>query len=135
MIEGLQAPLNDDDEPIDDDANVSPVEKSETNPMFYISSTRTVNDYKTKSISVYLEDEDKLRLLAEPNNVSTSFELKQFLRGTFQSSQSRGKYVIGLKATDFDYLLDKFGQIAQTKSFFTMLSHVNTIVNRLVRLP
>jgi hypothetical protein len=104
--------------------------ESRNSSLFYIADPNwmKIKNLKEKTIKHYLNDE-KIELLA--NHEYKSKEFKKFLKENFQSRTDRGQYIIGLNATNMDYLLDKFSQISQTCSFIQMFNYVNKLIKML----
>ncbi len=133
IIDKLRIPLECDDDQDKMKASIqndSSESEFRNRSLFFIAnpSWMKIKNLKEKSIDHYLSDE-KIKLLSQ--HAYQSKEFKKFLKEKFQSSQDRGQYLIGLNATNLDYLLDKFSQIAQTSSFNQMFNYVNKLIKKL----
>lgn len=89
------------------------------------------NDFKSKRINVYMNDE-KLNLLETLDFKSVEFG--RFVKATLDNSQLRGAYLLGHRVTHLDWILEFFHLFAQTRSFNIMFYYARNLVNRLLRL-
>ena len=130
LIDKLKLPLEYDEDKDNNYIQTDSEQEYHKSSFLYITNPNwmKIKNLKEKCIKHYLNDE-KLKLLSKSEFRSKEF--KKFLKEKFQSSQDRGKYIIGLDATNMDYLLDKFSQIAQTSSFIQMFNYVNKLIKKL----
>ena len=136
-MDTLKKPLNDsiddfiyNDEHLEIDVEMKNSAK-EIN-LLYISKLGKETDmtnFRNRTIDVYL-NEEILRLFTDKNYKSIKFTA--LLRDNFQSTESRGKYILGLEKTTLDCLLDIFSQISQNSKFFNMQKSVNKLLVKLI---
>ena len=127
ILETLRKPLDDNE---NEDSNIEAKNSLKENPLFYISNNNKndLKDFRKLNFDSYL-NEEKMRIFMDPKY--KSILLRTYLRDYFQSTESRGKFLLGLQNSTLDWLLYNFSQISQNTKYFNMHQSVNKLLNKL----
>ena len=89
-------------------------------------------DFRSKSLDIYLNEEN-INLFTQPAYKSN--KLKAYFKDHFQTSETRGKYLLGLETSTNDKLLDMFHELSQTNTFFKFYKSVKKLLTSVPNSP
>lgn len=110
LLDTLRKPL----ENIQDNEETETNEHVISNGLFYIITKLEDEDnlQVNRSIASYITDE-KLDILGGSRDYKSQ-EFEQYLGQRFLNTKQRGAYLIGVKYSGLDWLLDRFHELSQT---------------------
>lgn len=126
----LRAPLEDNtaNETKEEADKFEKLNKVNSSLAYINDKTKNPVDFSSRSLGLLLTDE-KLKLITDKQFRSASF--KMFSRDCLQTLEFKAKYLIGLEANTFDWLLEMFQCLAQCSSFVKMFRYVDNLLNKL----
>ena len=128
-MDTLKKPLEDVNE-YENDVDMKETKEHE-HPLLYITKLdkSKYKDFRNKNLDIYLNEEN-INLFTQPAYKSS--KLKAYFKDHFQTSETRGKYLLGLETSTNDKLLDMFHELSQTNTFFKFYKSVKKLLNKFI---